>query len=217
MQLSPEAQRVLGCLVEKQRTVPASYPMTLSALVAASNQSSNRWPVVDYDAGTVQRALDELKGGGLVRFVHAAHGERVTKYRHVADERLGLEPGETAVLAVLLLRGPQTAGELRARTERLHPFESVAEVEAVLARLAGREDPLAVALPRAPGRKEPRFAHLLGGPVDLSAPAEPVGGGQGGQGGQGRTDLDARVAALERKVAHLYALLGEEEADPPGA
>lgn len=211
MELSAEAQRVLGSLAEKQRTVPTTYPMTLNGLVAACNQSSNRWPVVDYDAGVVQRALDELKGAGLVRFVHAAHGERTTKFRQVLDERLGLEPDEMAVIAVLLLRGPQTAGELRSRTERLHPFESLAEVEAALRRLAARDEPLVTTLPRAPGHKEARVAHLLGGPVDVEAVATPADGGRAGT----RADLEVRVAALERKVSALYALLGEHEEEGP--
>lgn len=200
---------MLGCLVEKQRTVPSTYPMTLNALVGACNQTSNRWPIVDYDAGVVLRALDELKGGGVVRFVHASHGERTTKYRQVLDERLGLEPDEMAVVAVLLLRGPQTAGELRSRTERLHPFESLAEVEAALRRLAERDEPLVVTLPRAPGHKEARVAHLLGGPVDVESASSAVVA-DGGR-ASSRADLEARVATLERKVAALYSLLGEQE------
>lgn len=199
--------RVLGCLVEKEATVPDAYPLTRNALRQACNQTTARDPVVAYDDGTVERALDSLKAAGLVRFVHPAHGERSTKYRHVAGERLGLDSAEVAVLAVLGLRGAQTAAELRARTERIHAFDSVADVEAVLAGLAAGEPSLVVALPRAPGQREGRWAHLLGGPVDVDAlalaapaPARTVAGAD-------------RIAALEAEVAELRARLERLEGE----
>jgi hypothetical protein len=194
--LDAEQVRVLGCLLEKERTVPDSYPMTLNALVTACNQSTSRWPVVAYDAGTVQRALDELKDIGLVRFVHPSHGERTTKYRQVIDERFALLPTEAAVLALLFVRGPQTVAELRTRTERLHAFDSAEEVEQALRGLANRDEPLARPVDR-------RWTHVFAQPkiTDSSAPTVAATGGRGA--------LEERIAALEAKVEHLYAVLGE--------
>ena len=210
MELSAEAVRVLGCLVEKERTVPDSYPLTLNSLVTACNQSTNRWPVVQYDSSTVQRTLDDLKNDGFVRFVHPSHGERTTKFRHVVDERLRLDDGEVAVLALLGLRGPQTPAELRARGDRLHAFGSVGEVEAVLQALATRDEPLARPLDRRPGERETRWAQLLStsAAVEDIAIATPVTPERAGSG------LEARVAALEAQVVRLYQLLGEE---PPAS
>lgn len=137
MQLTAEEVRVLGCLLEKQMTTPEYYPLTLNAAVTACNQSSNRNPVVAYAPATVTAALDSLRADHrLVRKLHAGAGSRVDRYRHVVDEQLALSPPEKAVLAVLLLRGPQTVGELKARTERMHDFASLEHVEAVLDRLA---------------------------------------------------------------------------------
>ena len=192
--LHTEEVRVLACLVEKEATVPDAYPLSVNALRSACNQTSSRDPVVSFDELTVQRALDSLKAAGLVRFVHPAHGERVTRFRHVLDERLGLDRAELAVLAVLALRGPQTAAEVRSRTERAHAFESPAEVDAVLRRLAEREEPLVVALPRQ------RWMHLLEGPVEVDALAAPAAGPASSP----RLD---RVAALEAEVAGLRARL----------
>ena len=173
IELSAEEARVVGCLIEKQATVPDTYPMTLNGLLGACNQSSNRNPVVAYDDGTVLRALDSLKGKGFVRFVHAAHGARTTKYRQVLDEALGLDPGELAALSVLLLRGPQTAAEVRARSERQHRFDSVGELEEILAELGRREPPLVRLLEREPGRREARWVQLLTWePAGTAAPWE---------------------------------------------
>lgn len=167
---APEA-RVLGSLLEKERTTPDVYPLTLNSLRAACNQASNRTPVVQYDDTTVVEALDGLRAKGLARLVHST-SNRAVKYRHVVAEVLGLQPEETALLCVLLLRGPQTVGELRSRTERLHPFESIGEIEATLDRLVRRDPPLVVRLARQPGQKEPRVAQLLTG-----VPAEPEAAG----------------------------------------
>jgi uncharacterized protein YceH (UPF0502 family) len=216
MELTSEAVRVLGCLVEKARTVPDTYPLTLNSLVSACNQSSNRWPVTDYDASTLQRTLDDLKVDGWVRFVHPSHGERTTKFRHVVDERLGLAEDELAVVAVLGLRGPQTVGELRTRCDRLHAFTSLEEVASVLERLASsgpsRDEPLVVALARRPGEREGRWAHLLGGAVDDGAAYESARpertAGSAPRGAEVEA-LAARVDALEGQVARLYELLGE--------
>jgi uncharacterized protein len=151
----------MGSLAEKQLTTPQQYPLTLNALVLACNQSSNRDPVVAYDEVTVEEALSSLKDAGLLRFVHPAHGRSTTRYRQVLDERFGLDARSLSVLAVLLLRGPQTVGELRARTERMADFDNLAEVEAELGRLANGPDPLVSRLPRRPGQKEERWAELL--------------------------------------------------------
>ena len=194
IELDAERVRVLGCLLEKERTVPDSYPMTLNALVTACNQSTNRWPVVSYDAATVQRTVDELKDLGLVRFVHPSHGERTTKFRQVIDERLALLPTEAAVLCVLFVRGPQTVAEIRTRTERLHAFDSAEEVEAALQGLAGREQPLA-------RRVDRRWTHTFEQPE-----ATPAAGATPAS----RSALEDRIAALEAKVEHLYSVLGEQ-------
>jgi uncharacterized protein YceH (UPF0502 family) len=160
--LGVEECRVLGCLVEKERTTPQQYPLSLNALTLACNQSTNRDPVVAYDEAQVQDAVTSLKTRGLVRFVHPSHGRSALRFRHVLDEELRLDPGERSVLAVLLLRGPQTPGELRARTERLAEFDGVDAVESVLEHLGGRPEPLVRRLDRQPGQKEERYAHLLG-------------------------------------------------------
>lgn len=203
--LTPEQLRVLACLVEKEATVPDAYPLTRNALRQACNQTSSRDPVVAYDDLTVQRALDSLKERGLVRFVHPSHGERSTKFRHVLDERLDLDAGELAVLAVLALRGPQTAAELRARTERAHTFESAGAVESLLERLSAREDPLVVVLPRQPGQHQNRWAHLLGGPVDVDALA--AASPSLAPRPSGPSPAADRIADLEREIGELRARL----------
>jgi hypothetical protein len=159
--MSPVDSRVIGSLAEKQLTTPQQYPLTLNALVIACNQTSNRDPVVVYDDGIVETALSSLKESGLLRFVHPGHGRSATRYRQVLDERFGLDARGLSVLAVLLLRGPQTVGELRARTERMADFDSLEAVERELERLAGDPDPLVRKLPRRPGQKEERWAQLL--------------------------------------------------------
>ena len=159
--LSPQEVRVLGCLVEKEATVPDTYPMTLNALRTACNQSTSRDPVVSYGDREIELALHSLRARGLTRTVHST-SNRATKYRHVLPDALALGAAETAVLSVLMLRGAQTVGELKSRTERQHRFGSTDDVAAVLARLAGRERPLARELPRQPGQKDPRWVHLLG-------------------------------------------------------
>lgn len=161
--------RVLGALIEKQVTTPEYYPLTLNALLHACNQISNRDPVVAYDEQTVARALESLREQKLVRVVNTADG-RVPKYRHVLNEVVELRAAELAVVCVLLLRGPQTVGELRGRTERLYAFSDLSFVEATLQALAERADgPLVVKLPRQSGQKEARYAHLLSGPVQVEA------------------------------------------------
>ena len=168
--LEPEDQRILGSLLEKQTTVPASYPLTASGLRTACNQTSNREPVVDFDQETVERRARALKDRGLLRIVWADSGRRVLKYHQTLDEQLGLDRDERALLTVLLLRGEQAPGELRTRTQRLHDFADRDEVEACLRRMAGRPQPLVRELERRPGQQDRRWVHLLG-PVPEPAAA----------------------------------------------
>ncbi len=167
MQLSPECARVLGSLMEKALTTPQQYPLTINALVGACNQTSNREPVVTYDETTVLDALDELKDQRLVRFVLPSHGRSVVRYRQVLDEALGLDARQCAILSVLLLRGPQTVGELRIRTERMARFDGLDEVEHELDLLRSREEPLAQNIGRRPGQKEERWASPLLGAQEV--------------------------------------------------
>ncbi|MGH3589033.1 MAG: DUF480 domain-containing protein, partial [Pseudonocardia sp.] len=161
-QLSAVEQRVLGALLEKQRTVPASYPLTLNSLRTACNQSSSREPVTDYDDALLHATLKELRDRELVRPVWSGAGSRVVKFHQRLEEHLGIGEPALAVLTVLLLRGPQAAGELRTRTARLHSFDDRAEVEATLRELAELSEPLVVELERRPGQQDRRWAHLLG-------------------------------------------------------
>jgi uncharacterized protein len=174
MRLSASEGRVIGSLIEKQLTTPQQYPLTLNALVSACNQSSNRDPVVSYDESEVQRALAGLREAGLIGLVYPSHGRSVTRYRHTLPERLGLDERELALLAVLLLRGPQTAGELRARTERMAQFDGIGAIDADLVRLSEKEEPLAARLSRRPGQKEERWVQLLGA-ESLEPPPQPSG------------------------------------------
>ena len=159
-ELTPAEQRVLGCLIEKRWTTPDQYPLSLNGLRLACNQSTNRDPVTNYDESTVREAAQRLSLYGLARLA-SGHGSRATKYRHLAEEALGLGREELAVLAVLLLRGAQTPGELKARTERMAPLASLADVERVIATLTQRDYVRRIG--RRPGQKEDRFEQLLGG------------------------------------------------------
>ena len=195
MDLTPEEVRVLGALVEKHRTTPDQYPLSLNALRLACNQSTNRDPVVDYDEGTVREALERLARRRWVRLASGA-GSRATKYRHLLDEALDLSVPELSVLTVLMLRGPQTPGELRARTERLHRFAGHDELTDAIERLTGRD--LAVRLDRRPGQKEERYAHSLGEEAE-AAPAPPAAPAIPG--------LEQRVERLEQELAQLRQAL----------
>jgi hypothetical protein len=161
MQIGVEQARILGSLIEKRLTTPQQYPLTLNALVLACNQTSNRAPVVDYDESVVESALSQLKDQRLVRFVLPSHGRSVVRYRQVLDEVLGIDDRQLALLAVLLLRGPQTVGELRTRTERMVDFEDLGSVEHDLELMASLGGGLVDRLARRPGQKEERWAQLL--------------------------------------------------------
>lgn len=197
MELTAEQGRVLGCLVEKQLTTPQAYPLTDAALIAACNQSTNRDPVVQYDLTAVRLAVRGLREKDLLRTVHRS-GERSEKHQHRVDDVLQLEPAQVALLAVLLLRGPQTPGELRARTERMHPFATVDDVARVLDALAARDEPLVTALPRQAGRKELRYAELL-----VAAGAAPPPPPPDDEPGLTLARLAEELAALRAEVAEL--------------
>jgi uncharacterized protein YceH (UPF0502 family) len=202
--LDAEEQRILGSLLEKQTTVPASYPLTANALRTACNQSNNRDPVVDLDEQTVLRTAKALKERGLLRIVWSDTGRRTLKYHQVLDEQLGLEPDERALLTVLLLRGPQAPGELRTRTERLHGFADRGEVEACLHRMAQRPEPLVVELERQPGQHDPRWVHLLG-PAPAQTAATPAKVDRDAVIAQGADVRDAQVRSSYDAVATAYA------------
>jgi uncharacterized protein YceH (UPF0502 family) len=189
--------RILGSLVEKQRTTPDQYPLSLNGLRLACNQATNRDPVVDYDEATIRTALERLSRRGWVRLA-SGPGSRVAKYRHLLDDALGRVPSQLALLAVLMLRGPQTPGELKQRVERLYPYGSTEDVEKALEALAGHE--LVTKLPRRPGQSQDRWQQLLGGDGEESpaAVAEAAPAPQG---------LEDRVARLEEQVAALQRAL----------
>jgi uncharacterized protein YceH (UPF0502 family) len=214
--------RVLGCLLEKQRTTPDYYPLTLNALRAACNQSTNRDPVVAYDEATVRDAITRLSRRRWARLSSGA-GSRASKYRHLLEESLTSAPDELAILCVLMLRGAQTPGELKARSERLHPFADLAAVHETLARLVERD--LVAQLPRRPGQKEERYAHRLGdddapepardvapAPAQdvaaavLRAPGRPMPAAPE-RAQVAEVPLDERVARLEAEIVQLRAEL----------
>jgi len=213
----PVELRILGCLLEKQRTTPDQYPLSLNALRLACNQTTNRDPIVEYDEREIHEALQRLARRGWTRLASGA-GSRAAKYRQLFDEALGLADDEVAVLCVLMLRGPQTPGELNQRTGRLHAFTGLEEIHETLERLAERD--LVERLPRRPGQKEERYRHLLGGDEAIShsepppmerdtaaapttSPAAPAG-------------LEARVAALEAEVERLRESVDRLETHAPG-
>jgi uncharacterized protein len=194
--LNATEQRVLGCLVEKQMSTPDYYPLTLNALVNACNQSTNREPVLALEEAPVMEALDGLRDRQVVWFVDAA-GSRVQKYEHRIVETLGLAMQEAAILGELLLRGPQTPGELRSRCTRMYAFQDLQEVEAALGVMLEAEPPLVMRLARQPGTKETRYAHLLGDlpETPITVPGTPA---------PSRTmQLEGELAALRMEFLQL--------------
>jgi uncharacterized protein YceH (UPF0502 family) len=203
--------RVLGSLMEKEATTPDYYPQSLNALVNACNQKNNREPVMTLDEAAVRRGLESLQGKRLAGPASSADS-RVTKYEHRAQEAFNFTRGESAILCVLLLRGPQTPGELRGRSERIHRFEHLDEVLSAMQRLMQREPPLARVLPRQPGTKESRYMHLLsGGSEDGGEPGDPgahapspaTGGGGGSADSSRITRLEEDVVGLREEIADL--------------
>ncbi|MCD4748073.1 MAG: YceH family protein [Thermoanaerobaculales bacterium] len=199
-ELDPVEIRVLGCLLEKERTTPDAYPLSLNSLVAASNQKSNRDPVMTLSESDVRAALDRLHEEVLVWPVA---GARIEKWRHSLERRLNLGSETGALLTLLLLRGPQTAGELRARAERMHHFSNTSEIETILVSWAQGDEALTVHLERRPGQKESRWMHLVGGqPIESEAPfiaASPRSAATSGLSDR-VTELEERVAALEELI-----------------
>ena len=191
--------RVLGCLIEKQRTTPDVYPLSLNSLRLACNQTTNRDPVVSYDEETIRAALDRLSRRGWVRLA-SGPGSRAVKFRHLFDDALGLSGAEISLLCVLMLRGAQTPGELKQRAERLHPFASLADVDATLTELIERE--FVVRLPRRPGQKEQRYGHTLGEEA-VEQPAS--------------VSLEDRVARLEEQMAEVLARVQSSSSETPSA
>ena len=208
-QLSALETRILGCLLEKERTTPENYPLSLHSLTTACNQTTNRDPITGYAEREVEEGLDSLRQKKVATVIWAA-GSRVQKYRHNLLDHYTLEPGEIALLCVLLLRGPQTPGELRSRAERLHPFGHVQAVETTLHALAGGDEPLVRMLAPRPGQKEKRYVQLLAGEPEIientaeAAPAPAMTAAPSGM-----DLLRAEVATLKSEVATLRAEFAE--------
>jgi uncharacterized protein len=202
MDLDDVEIRVLGCLIEKQRTTPDQYPLSLNGLRLACNQATNRDPVVEYDEATIREAVDRLSRRGWARLA-SGPGSRVAKYRHLLDEALGRVPSQIALLAVLMLRGAQTPGELKQRVERLYPYGSIEDVQKTLDALAAEE--LVERLPRRPGQSQDRWRHLLGGDGAATVAAERSTNVESVY--QTQAPLEERVARLEEQVAQLQRAL----------
>ncbi len=202
---------MLGALLEKQRTTPDAYPLSLNALRLACNQSTNRDPVVDYDDAVIRDALHRLERRGFTRLASGA-GSRAAKYRHLLAEALPMGPGEQAIMCVLMLRGAQTPGELKQRTERMHPFPDLERVQETLRALIERE--LVARLARRPGQKEERYVQLLGGDGEEEHAPEAAADGAPLAARHEPDDLQERVARLEREVAELRAAISERAWEP---
>lgn len=201
--LNPTEARVLGSLIEKELTTPEYYPLSLNALVNACNQKSNRDPVTALEEADVVKALDSLRFKQYALL--SGTGGRVSKYRHALVEKFRFSPAELALLCELLVRGPQTVGELRTRCERMHPFADLVEVEQVLEELMERTPSMVTRLPRQPGRKESRFCHLFSGEPDLALLEAAAEAGAG----RGRSADPAQLEKLEEEVARLRQEVGE--------
>jgi len=209
LELTPIEVRVLGCLIEKEIATPDHYPLTLNALVNACNQKSNRLPVMALDENTVMRTLDELRMAHQLAIEVTSSSSRVPKYKHNFRAKWNFSPAKTAILCELFLRGPQTSGDLRAHASRLHPLADWHEVEEILQGLENREsDPFVIHLPREPGRRERRWAHLLSGEPELATESElPLEGTTGGN--EQILALEGEVAALRQELDELKASFAE--------
>jgi uncharacterized protein YceH (UPF0502 family) len=205
IELDPVEQRVIGSLLEKERTVPDTYPMTLNGLRTACNQSSGRDPILHLTDAEVTAALTSLRAAGLTRVLHPSHGARQPKYRQVLDEVLHLEGADRAVLTLLLLRGAQTPGELRSRADRLYTFSSLGEVDGTLASLRDREEPLVRELDRRPGQKEQRWIHLMGPAAEPVLGASPAPTGELERLQEELAVARAEIARLQQELDDLTA------------
>ena len=216
LHLTAMEARILGALVEKEITTPAYYPLTLNALVAACNQKNNRAPAAPLSADEIAKALTVLQYEKRLVATYAGAGARGVKYTHRLLEALAVDTPELAILCELLLRGPQTPGELRGRAFRMHPFASPAEVKVVLDALAARmPDPYVVELPRAAGHKENRFAHTLGdGPVEVTSPAVPAHAPPAPPMATNSVASQERIRILEERLAAIEAQLAALQAKP---
>ena len=213
LQLTAAEARVLGALIEKEITTPEYYPLSLNALINACNQRSNREPVMDLDEEAVRQGLHGLEDDGLAGRSRSSDGGRVTKYEHWLGEAFNFSRAETALICVLLLRGPQTPGELRGRTERMHRFDEISDVLGGLQKLMERDPSLVAVLPRQPGTKESRYVHLLSGPVEAASATQPSYATPPAYtpstfpattpAATGSPDQEARIAQLESAVADL--------------
>lgn len=223
MELSEPEIRVLGCMLEKQRTTPEQYPLSLNSLRLACNQSTNRDPVVEYDEHVIRDALHRLERRGFTRLA-SGRGSRAIKHRHLLSEALPMSDPEQAMMCVLMLRGPQTPGELKQRSDRLHPFPDLEDVQRTLSALIERG--LVARMGRRPGQKEERYGHLLGG--NSPGPAHHAGAATGSTPADGlhrqangavrreRDELAERLERLEREVGELRAALSELRGEPEG-
>ena len=211
MNLSEVEIRILGCLIEKEMTTPENYPLSLNALTNACNQKSNRAPIMNLEEADVVRGLDKLGSRGLAR--HTAVGGRVGKYRHSFSENLHLAPPAQALLAELMLRGPQTAGELRNRAERMTTLADIPTVEEILGGLMEFGPPLVILLPRQQGRKEQRYAQLFAGepdlPADEPAPLHEPARQRVMAGNERLARLDGEISALRAEIADLRCMIDE--------
>jgi uncharacterized protein len=195
--------RILGSLVEKQLTTPEYYPLTLNALTAACNQKSNRDPVMSLDDSAILAAIDKLRDKNLVYLFYGS-SSRTVKYKHMLPSVYELEPPAVALISLLLLRGPQTVGELRGRADRLHQFASLQEVQDTLDELAGRSEPLVLRLERQPGQKEARYAHLLSGEIDAAAlTSRPEFGAAATRSSEKLSELESEVQRLTEDLRTL--------------
>jgi uncharacterized protein YceH (UPF0502 family) len=207
--LSDVEARVLGCLVEKEITTPEYYPLSLNALVHACNQKSNRDPLMNLEEDAVRQALRTLSEQALTR--SASGDSRVAKYEHRLADTFNFTRPETAILCELLLRGPQTPGELRSRAERMHPFEDLSVVQSTLKHLMERNPPLVKLLPRQPGNKEARYAHLLSGDLEVgeAPPVKTVAISNSSPENARMTELEAEIASLQKEIADLKSQFAE--------